>query len=138
MLHVLTAEISQLFYRIQSTILTGRHLLRLRERQRVGQGGRRAGGGLPQRVPGTQHMEGARGAIPSEVSQFVRQQTSSYQRTLTTLIIIACRYLAVIERILVEEPMHVENFGGSAAIPMSRSRQEQNDNDMPHLGGTPT
>ena len=50
---------------------------------------------------------------------------------------IACRYLSVIERILVEEPMHVENFGGSAAIPMSRSRQEQDD-DMPHLGGTPT
>ena len=65
----------------ESTIFTGRHLLRLRERQRVGQGGRRAGGGLPQRVPGTQHMEGARGAIPSEVSRFVRLQTSSYQRT---------------------------------------------------------
>ena len=52
----------------ESTILTGRHLLRLRERQWVGQGGRRAGGVLPQRVPGTQHLEGARGAIPSEVS----------------------------------------------------------------------
>ena len=52
------------------------------------------------------------------------------------------RYLTVIERILVE-PMQVETFssgGGSAAIPMSRNRQQQpsEDDDMPHLGGTPT
>ena len=77
MLHVLTAGISQLFYSIQSQpflhslFYSGRHLLRMRERQRVGQGGWRAGGGLPQRVPGTQHLEGARGAISSEVSPIV-------------------------------------------------------------------